>query len=79
MKYAFSNGDMGIINIILIKKDAKILLTIDDNGRGLPENINVETTDTFGMTLVTMLAKQLRGTFSISSDNGTRCLLEFKL
>ena len=36
-----------------------------------------ESTQGFGLTLVRMLSRQLGGSFSISSRNGTRNVLEF--
>ncbi len=46
-----------------------VTLRVADNGVGLPEGLDVAST-TLGLQLVTMLARQLRGTIEFQVDNG---------
>jgi PAS domain S-box-containing protein len=91
MKYAFVGRTEGTISIELtIDQDNKLAsqdaehhnrgtvqLTIQDNGIGLPEGFNPETTKGFGLMLVRMLSGQLGGTFTTESLKGTRSVLSF--
>lgn len=75
MKYAFSGRDSGLIRISLIKSEDTI--TVHDSGVGLPADFDLSKSR--GLMLVTLLARQLGGTFTISNDNGTRSVIEFSL
>jgi len=78
MKYAFDGIDEAVIRVSASIKSGRVFLTIEDNGKGLPDSINVESTAGFGLQLVDMLVKQLKGNISIERSEGTRFILEFK-
>jgi PAS domain S-box-containing protein len=62
LKYAFPNGREGRINIDLHPAgDDRVRLVVRDNGVGIPAHVNVETSDSLGLTLVRMLAEQVQG------------------
>lgn len=75
MKYAFVNLEKGIIKVSALKKENNVYISIEDDGVGLPE-LNDES-EGFGLQLVTMLAKQIRGKISLKNENGTKFALEF--
>jgi len=53
-------------------------LTVADNGRGLPGDLDWATTRTLGLRLVRMLGQhQLRGQLVFAGAGGTRCALRF--
>ncbi|TVQ27921.1 MAG: hypothetical protein EA382_02755 [Spirochaetaceae bacterium] len=79
MKYAFDCDTGGVIILSLEKSANQLTLTVQDNGVGLPPGFDLESTQGFGLTLVNMLARQLGGSFSISTQNGTRSVLELAL
>lgn len=79
MKHAFSGKDKGKIIISVTKKDNFITLSYSDNGRGLPESFSIEGSDTFGMQLIDMLTKQIKGTLKIDKGDGVRFVIEFSL
>jgi len=76
-KYAFVNRNSGSIKINLIKNKDHILLTIQDNGIGLPEGFDVNESKGLGLILVKMLSQQLRASFKMESNKGTKSTLEF--
>ncbi len=78
MKYAFKDRTDGIINISASLTGNLVSITVQDNGVGIPESINIENTTGFGLMLVGILAKQLKGTIRIERDNETRVILEFE-
>jgi PAS domain S-box-containing protein len=73
MKHAFTENGGGEIRIDFHKeKDGKYILSISDNGVGLPENFDMEDSESLGLNLVKMLVEQLEGTISIDSSDGAR-------
>ncbi|REE05753.1 histidine kinase dimerization/phosphoacceptor domain -containing protein [Marinoscillum furvescens] len=77
-KYAFHEHEQGRFSISLQRKSAdKFVLQISDNGRGLPEEIDIRKTKSLGLRLVKMLSTQLEGDFKIESKAGTHFELEF--
>jgi two-component sensor histidine kinase len=54
-----------------------VSLEIRDNGNGLPESVDFTNSTGFGLMLVEILTKQLKGTIRIERKNGTRVVLEF--
>jgi len=79
MKYAFAGMDSGNIFISLKRNGDKAVLTLRDDGVGLPEGFDTNKTTGFGIILVKMLAEQLKGNFSIKSDGGTKNILQFTI
>ena len=79
MKYAFDDKTKGLIKISTQVKEGIANLIIADNGKGLPESINIENSTGFGLILVGMLARQLNGKIKFENENGTKIVLEFKI
>jgi two-component sensor histidine kinase len=78
-KYAFPKGQPGEVAIQLQKDGGdRYHLMVEDNGIGLPESLNIQDTETLGMQLVSILAHQLRGTFKVERNHGTRFEIEFQ-
>ncbi|MBD2596781.1 PAS domain-containing protein [Nostoc spongiaeforme FACHB-130] len=76
LKYAFPHQSTGEIIVSLEQQDnSNLILIIQDNGVGLPQDFNPQHTKTLGIILVQGLVKQLRGTMEFNSQQGT----EFKI
>ncbi|HXB39596.1 MAG TPA: PAS domain S-box protein [Bacteroidia bacterium] len=71
LKYAFDDGREGTVFITLKKEKEKIKITVSDNGRGMPENVNFRNTETLGLQLVTTLTEQINGTITMIRNKGT--------
>jgi len=79
-KYAFTGDKAGEIRIELsIKDDKSCQLLIGDNGVGLPADLEVGNTKSFGFTLLTILINQLKGSFEIDRGGGTTFRITFPL
>lgn len=78
LKYAFpqvkgkdkKKTQKGEIHISLSSDDGQVRLIIQDNGVGLPEDLDIETADSFGLQLVTALVAQLNGKIEIKKKPG---------
>ncbi len=79
-KYAFPKdfNQSAVINISLQQNENnKIKLKIGDNGVGIPENIDIEKTDTLGLQLISILSSQLNGHNQLIRNPGTEWTIEF--
>jgi PAS domain S-box-containing protein len=81
LKYAFPNQQPGEVKICLQQdfsaSEAPVTLTIKDNGIGISEQINWETTDSLGLRIVRNLVTQLKGTLTLDRSQGTLFRITF--
>ncbi len=77
VKHAFPEGRSGTVSLRLTRdQDKKIRLEISDDGRGLPEHVDIDGGSSFGLQLVNSLVKiQLRGEISVACGGGTTFLI----
>ena len=78
-KYGFSDGSDGSIRIDLGHAEPGVVrLTIEDDGVGLPEEVDMEDPASLGWRLVKLLSRQLGGEASFESrSEPTRFSLDF--
>ncbi len=76
MKYAFTDNSEGKIEIIFEKSGDMARLTVRDNGKGIPENLN--KAEGFGITIVRILSEQLEAEYKMTNDSGTCSTFQFK-
>ena len=73
IKYAFTGLDYGQIIINFFENETGLLtLTIQDNGKGLPQDFDIMNCGSLGMNLIRGLSKQLNGKLLIDSSNGLK-------
>jgi PAS domain S-box-containing protein len=78
LKYAFPNQRKGRITIEMKKfPQRKILFSVSDDGIGLPDDFNIESSDSLGMQLIGALTKQLDGELVIGTKNGAKFSFTF--
>ena len=78
IEHAFPDNQNGIINIDLENKNGKHLLSISDNGVGLPRGFTIENISSLGLQIVNKLVKQINGSINVIQDSGTKFEIEFK-
>ena len=76
-KHAFMGVEEPQIEVTLHKIGQEIVLTIRDNGVGLPPGFDVEESPTLGMKLINSLIVQLSGSLSHTADQGTTWKIVF--
>jgi two-component sensor histidine kinase len=77
-KYAFPEHPNPTLMISFQEKDEKHWeLLVKDNGVGLPTDFEVEKSNSFGMKLVHLQAKQLEGKVSFENEGGLKVSLVF--
>jgi len=81
-KHAFILKDEGEIYISIRSEDDLVMFEIQDNGKGLPDNLSMESPDSFGLKLVKMLTKQINADLIMENrsdgKHGTVCRLKMK-
>ncbi len=77
MKYAFIGRNDALISVTASLTDNRVTIILGDNGCDLPECVNFENSESFGLLLVGTLIKQLRGSILIERGCGTRICMEF--
>ncbi|MGB9939840.1 MASE3 domain-containing protein [Methanosarcina sp.] len=55
----------------------RYILTVTDNGRGIPEEIDFQTTDSLGLQLVNILVEQIDGYIELKRNPGTEYVICF--
>jgi two-component sensor histidine kinase len=78
IKHAFKEGDEGNIKINFYRKSNEYILSVQDDGIGLPSNLDFENTSSLGLNLVNALVNQLAGTIEINRNNGTQFVIKFQ-
>ncbi|TEB15979.1 Serine/threonine-protein kinase PrkC [Pelotomaculum sp. FP] len=57
---------------------SKFILSVSDNGVGLPEDFEIQNCESLGLKLVSALVKQLKGAMHINKSNRTEFVIKFK-
>ncbi|AAM31611.1 hypothetical sensory transduction histidine kinase [Methanosarcina mazei Go1] len=85
LKHAFT-GNEGEIRIRFCREEKNdktqeslFSLTISDNGKGIPDNIELENPGTLGLKLVGILVDQLDGNLELGRGQGTEFRISFRV
>lgn len=80
VKYAFPAGRKGIIRLLLREKNGALHLVVEDNGVGLPPDIDIDNASSFGFQITrNMVTKQLMGSIRVERKKGTSFHITFKV
>ncbi|MCI5139988.1 MAG: hypothetical protein D3922_16615 [Candidatus Electrothrix sp. AR1] len=77
-KYAFTDNKPGEIIVRFIREGDLYILTVGDNGIGLPADYDWKSAKGLGLNLVRTLAGQLDAEVRFENDNGLKTSLFFK-
>lgn len=78
LKHAFPEGYKGELTVKLAQEGSYYHLIVADDGVGLPEDLDLEKTNSLGMRLVNTLIKQIKGEIEFKRDNGTKIIIKFR-
>jgi len=79
LKYAFPHQTSGQINIKASQKGETCVLTIEDNGIGLPAGFTLDNLNSLGLRLVQGLTHQLKGALEILKSEGAGFKITFSI
>jgi len=78
LKYAFPEDRTGLIRVTIQSPSReKVLITVADDGVGLPAGLDPHHADGLGLKLVRLLAEQLHGTVNFDRGQGTAVQILF--
>ena len=71
--YDISDPDRGCLK----KEDFRYILTVKDNGKGIPEEIDFQNANSLGLQLINILVEQLGGCIELKRSQGTEYVIGF--
>ncbi len=78
LKHAFPEQQTGTITITLHSIDGDIEMSIQDNGIGIPNDLNWNNTNSLGLSLVyDLVTEQLEGSITLERYHGTVFNIKF--
>jgi len=78
LTHAFTDAAKGTLRVALSRENAnQYILEVCDDGQGLPEDIDIGSPSTVGLTLVNRLAAQLAGSCECHRNGGTSIKVRF--
>jgi two-component sensor histidine kinase len=80
LKHGFPDGRSGEIRINFLHQPGnRVMLSISDDGVGIPEGLDIAQTETLGLQLVNLLTGQLGGVLNIQRSDPTCFQLAFPI
>ncbi len=79
MKHAFKGKSGGIIKVSAKQANSTISITVEDDGAGIPDYVDIHNSQGFGLQLIGMLTDQINGTIDVERDNGTSVKITFEI
>ena len=78
LKHAFPDGRKGTVRVTLTERPGDLELTIEDDGIGIPADIDPRNTVSLGLDLVTTFADQLNAEVDVARVGGTSFRFRFR-
>lgn len=78
LEHGLAGGSRGTIRIDLTPEGTDQVLTVADDGKGLPPDFSLETASGLGLRIVQALSRQIDGRFAMEGGNGTTCRIVFQ-
>ncbi len=79
MKHAFPGKPNGLVEVSVDKNENHVTIIFRDDGIGLPGTGKNKKENGFGLELINILTRQIKGTCTIQNENGTKFIIEFDL
>lgn len=79
LKHAFRDRDEGEILIKSQIEDNYRVFTIRDNGIGMQDNIDIESSKSLGLQIIRAIAKKLDAALILKNDSGTEIVIKLPL
>ncbi|MCC4770856.1 PAS domain S-box protein [Methanosarcina sp. DH2] len=75
--FAANSDTPGPCTSCMGKNGLHYILTVEDNGKGIPEEIEFSNTDSLGLQLVNLLVEQINGRIELKKNRGTKFAIRF--
>lgn len=77
VKHSFLGNRTGTITVNICRKNEVIEIVVADDGIGLPQNFDINRSETLGLQLVRTLVDQLQGKLNVSNQAGAHFAIRF--
>ncbi|MFH1240881.1 MAG: sensor histidine kinase [Pseudomonadota bacterium] len=79
-KHAYKEGEKGTLEVHMEQSaNGKICIRVKDHGIGIPEEIDIDQTQSLGLKLTrNLVIHQLKGQMQVNRNNGTEVVVEFR-
>lgn len=77
IKHAFPGGRSGTIRLELKEEGRQLVVSVRDDGVGLPAGLDYKSAPSMGLQLISMLSEQLDATLAVERDVGTTFRISF--
>jgi two-component sensor histidine kinase len=77
LEHGLAGRPKGTIRIDLTNRGADQILTVADDGKGLPPDFTLEAASGLGLRIVQALAQQIQGRIAMENGRGTTCRIVF--
>ncbi|ADI75127.1 signal transduction histidine kinase (plasmid) [Methanohalobium evestigatum Z-7303] len=78
LKYAYPEDKYGELNVIFYESNPGLYtLIVSDNGKGIPEDIDLDNPSSLGMQIIKSLVGQIDGDLDVDGNNGTTFIINF--
>ncbi|MDZ7659303.1 sensor histidine kinase [Fodinibius sp.] len=78
-EHAFTDQESGLIKVTLENIEDKVIVSIKDNGRGLPSDFEYRKSKSIGMTIIETLIQQLEAEQKVKDKNGVSFTFSFEM
>jgi len=80
IEHGLAGSSDGVVDVEMRRLDGELVLTVRDNGVGLPAGFDLDASQNLGLAIVrTIVEDDLQGTLSFSSARGTTVTVRFPL
>ncbi|MBI1879337.1 MAG: histidine kinase N-terminal domain-containing protein [Chloroflexi bacterium] len=78
IEHGFEHKQEGFVQVNLVDEGDQVIITVTDNGDGLPPNFQLEQADSLGFHIVKILVEEdLKGQFFLKNGNGLAVTVTF--
>jgi len=78
MKHAFDQKEAGVIRVVLGQSDTETSVIVEDDGCGIPLDMELGKCRSLGFQLIPGLVEQLEGQIELIRDQGSKFIITFK-
>jgi len=72
VKYAYAPAQHGVVDVRAVRQGDRLVVSVVDEGRGIPGEADLQQPESFGWRLIRMLAGQLGADIAVRRSPGTR-------
>jgi two-component sensor histidine kinase len=78
VEHGFEEGSVGNVRLTLQDEGDTVIVRVRDDGNGLPDNFNIEESDSLGLQIVqTLVQEDLKGTIEMRNGDGAEVIITF--